>query len=125
MAQSEALMQGKTLLQAQNELIAQGKTPEQVEQLACHKTMKGNTPSNTLLMDKLSPVSLGALLALYEHKIFVQGMMWQVNSFDQWGVELGKELGQKIMNVMQGDENDNLSSSSLSLIKKFKNQLID
>ncbi|NQZ83186.1 MAG: glucose-6-phosphate isomerase [Colwellia sp.] len=125
LAQSEALMQGKTLLQAQNELIAQGKTPEQVEQLACHKTMKGNTPSNTLLMDKLSPVSLGALLALYEHKIFVQGMMWQVNSFDQWGVELGKELGQKIMNVMQGDENDNLSSSSLSLIKKFKNQLID
>ncbi|MFT5758493.1 MAG: glucose-6-phosphate isomerase [Alteromonadaceae bacterium] len=140
-AQSEALMQGKTLQQAKNELITQGKSPQQVAQLAPHKTMKGNTPSNTLLMDQLSPETLGALLALYEHKIFVQGMMWQVNSFDQWGVELGKELGQQVMNVIDGHENGrlssstlspelspelspSLSSSTLSLIKKFKSETI-
>jgi glucose-6-phosphate isomerase len=125
LAQSEALMQGKTLQQAKSELIAQGNSPGQVEQLAPHKTMKGNTPSNILLMDQLSPESLGALLALYEHKIFVQGMMWQVNSFDQWGVELGKELGQQVMNVFDGLENNSLSSSTLSLIKKFKSKTID
>jgi len=124
LAQSEALMQGKTLQQAQSELVEQGLTTEQVDKLACHKTMKGNTPSNTILMEELSPESLGALLALYEHKIFVQGIMWKVNSFDQWGVELGKALGQQIINVMQGHDNDNLSASSLTLIKKFKNQSI-
>ena len=119
-AQSEALMQGKTLSQAQAELKKQGASLDEIEQLAAHKTMKGNTPSNTLVMEKLSPKTLGALLALYEHKIFVQGVLWQLNSFDQWGVELGKVLGNQVLDVMEGStEHTELSASSLSLISRF------
>lgn len=119
-AQSEALMQGKTLAQVKAELIATGCSLEEVERLAPHKTMKGNTPSNTLVMEQLTPESLGALLALYEHKIFVQGVLWQVNSFDQWGVELGKQLGSKVLAVMDGGVDKTLSASSQGLIEKFK-----
>jgi len=119
-AQSEALMQGKTLAQVKAELIATGCSLEEVERLALHKTMKGNTPSNTLVMEQLTPESLGALLALYEHKIFVQGVLWQVNSFDQWGVELGKQLGSKVLSVMDGGVDKTLSASSQGLIEKFK-----
>ncbi|MDC1255946.1 glucose-6-phosphate isomerase [bacterium] len=118
-AQSEALMQGKTLEQALAELLDQGMPLAQAQALAPHKVMKGNTPSNTILLDELSPESFGALLALYEHKIFVQGILWEVNSFDQWGVELGKELGKKVQNLMNGDTNEQLSDSSISLINKF------
>jgi glucose-6-phosphate isomerase len=89
--------------------------------------MKGNTPSNTLLMERLDPHSLGALLALYEHKIFVQGVIWQVNSYDQWGVELGKQLGNEVLNVMSHPmaeiESEKLSSSSLGLIRRYKDNL--
>lgn len=126
-AQSEALMQGKTLAQAKNELLASGATETEANSLACHKTMKGNTPSNTILMEQLDPKSLGALLALYEHKIFVQGVIWQVNSYDQWGVELGKKLGKEVLNVMSKPiadiESETLSASSLSLIRRYKNNL--
>ena len=119
-AQSEALMQGKTLAQVKAELLESGYTSKEVERLAPHKTMKGNTPSNTLVMDQLTPESMGALLALYEHKIFVQGVLWQVNSFDQWGVELGKQLGTRVLSVMDGGKDDTLSASSQSLIARFK-----
>ncbi|OUR76018.1 glucose-6-phosphate isomerase, partial [Colwellia psychrerythraea] len=119
-AQSEALMQGKTLAQVKAELLESGYTSKEVERLAPHKTMKGNTPSNTLVMDQLTPESMGALLALYEHKIFVQGVLWQVNSFDQWGVELGKQLGSRILSAIDGAEDDLLSASSQSLIARFK-----
>jgi len=119
-AQSEALMQGKTIEQVNTELLASGCTSEEVERLAPHKTMKGNTPSNTLVMETLTPEAMGSLLALYEHKIFVQGVIWQVNSFDQWGVELGKQLGSKVLSVMNGGEDDMLSASSKSLIERFK-----
>ncbi len=114
-AQSEALMQGKSLAQAEAEL------PDGCDlSLAKHKTMKGNTPSNTLLMKELTPESLGALLALYEHKIFVQGALWQVNSYDQWGVELGKQLGSQVIALMADDKAEHqMSASSLSLIKAF------
>ena len=126
-AQSEALMQGKTLAQAKSELLASGATEAEANSLACHKTMKGNTPSNTILMEQLDPKSLGALLALYEHKIFVQGVIWQVNSYDQWGVELGKKLGKEVLNVMSKPmadiESETLSASSLSLIRRYKNNL--
>ena len=126
-AQSEALMQGKTLAQAKSELLASGTTEAEANSLACHKTMKGNTPSNTILMEQLDPKSLGALLALYEHKIFVQGVIWQVNSYDQWGVELGKKLGKEVLNVMSKPiadiESETLSASSLSLIRRYKNNL--
>jgi len=119
-AQSEALMRGKTLAEVENEMLALGVSREEVARLATHKTMKGNTPSNTLLLEKMTPENLGALLALYEHKIFVQGVIWQLNSFDQWGVELGKQLGNSVLNVMNGGENCVLSASSLNLIKRYQ-----
>jgi glucose-6-phosphate isomerase len=119
-AQSEALMQGKSLAQVNAELITSGLPNDEIERLAPHKTMKGNTPSNTLVMELLTPETLGSLLALYEHKIFVQGVLWQVNSFDQWGVELGKQLGSKVLSVIDGAEDDALSASSQGLIQRFK-----
>ena len=119
-AQSEALMQGKSLVQVKSELAQSGLSPAEIDSLAPHKTMKGNTPSNTIVLEQLTPETLGALLALYEHKIFVQGVLWQVNSFDQWGVELGKQLGSKVLSVMDGAKDDSLSASSQSLIARFK-----
>ncbi len=119
-AQSEALMRGKSLTQAKAELMAQGKSEQEAESLAPHKTMKGNTPSNTLLIKQLTPETLGALLALYEHKIFVQGVLWQLNSFDQWGVELGKELGGQILQQMDRESGHDFSASTLSLIERLQ-----
>ena len=118
-AQSEALMQGKTLAQVKSELEVSGLSVDEISQIAPHKTMKGNTPSNTLVMELLTPETMGALLALYEHKIFVQGVLWQVNSFDQWGVELGKQLGTQILSARDGIKDDSLSASSQSLVAKF------
>ncbi|MBA6335643.1 glucose-6-phosphate isomerase [Colwellia sp. BRX8-7] len=118
-AQSEALMRGKTLAEVEGELDAAGLTAEEISTLAPHKTMKGNTPSNTLLLEEMTPENLGALLALYEHKIFVQGVIWQLNSFDQWGVELGKQLGNSILSAINGGEMSMLSASSQNLIKRF------
>jgi len=119
-AQSEALMQGKNIAQVKSELIANGASQEEVSRLASHKTMKGNTPSNTLLMQSLTPKCLGAILALYEHKIFVQGVLWQVNSYDQWGVELGKHLSEQVLALMNGNaEKHQMSESSVKLIERF------
>ena len=92
LAQSEALMRGRTAEEARTEMTAAGLSPERLEALLPHKLFPGSRPSNTLLYQKLTPVTLGALIALYEHKIFVQGVIWNLNSFDQWGVELGKAL---------------------------------
>jgi glucose-6-phosphate isomerase len=126
-AQSEALMQGKTLAQAKAEMLDAGVSEAEANRLAAHKTMKGNTPSNMILMHQLDPHSLGALLALYEHKIFVQGVIWQVNSYDQWGVELGKQLGKEVLNVMaqpmSNIDSEKLSASSLALIRRYKSNL--
>jgi glucose-6-phosphate isomerase len=121
-AQSEALMQGKTLAQVEQELQAEGATKDEIALIASHKTMKGNTPSNTLLLNAITPKSFGALLALYEHKIFVQGAFWQINSFDQWGVELGKQLGKKVLNCFNDDslQDQSLSASSRQLINLFR-----
>ena len=96
-AQTEALMNGKTAAAARAELTAQGLTPAAVARLAPFKAFTGNRPTNTLLFAKLDPHTLGALIALYEHKIFVQGIIWNVYSFDQWGVELGKQLAKTIL----------------------------
>ena len=87
--------------------------------------MPGNKPSNTLLMDKLTPTTLGALIALYEHRTFVQGAIWQINSFDQWGVELGKQLGNDVLDRLtaQSDATD-LDTSSNALINLFKQNKI-
>lgn len=100
-AQSEALMRGRTLEEAQRELAAEGKTEKEVEMLSPHKVFPGNRPSNTLLYQRLDPYTLGALIALYEHKVFVQGVIWGINSFDQWGVELGKQLSNELLAMMR------------------------
>lgn len=119
-AQSEALMQGKNLAQVTGELSEQGLSSEEQNFLAPHKTMKGNTPSNTLLMPALTPKCFGAILALYEHKIFVQGALWQVNSYDQWGVELGKQLGEQVLAFMENKTTEHsMSASSVKLIEAF------
>jgi glucose-6-phosphate isomerase len=102
-AQSEALMRGKTADEVRQDLRAQGLAPDAIEGLVAHKTFPGNRPSNTILMEQLTPHALGALIALYEHKTFVQGVMWGVNSFDQWGVELGKVLAQDILRELTGE----------------------
>ncbi|MEW6119504.1 MAG: glucose-6-phosphate isomerase [Pseudomonadota bacterium] len=96
LAQTEALLKGKSRAVIEAELIAQGMTREAAKALAPHKVFPGNRPSNTLLYQKLDPHTLGMLIALYEHKVFVQGAIWQINSFDQWGVELGKQLAPPI-----------------------------
>ena len=95
-AQAEALMRGKTEAEAHAELSQQGLSGESLERLLPHKVFGGNRPSNTLLFRKLDPHTLGMLIALYEHKVFVQGAIWNINSFDQWGVELGKQLASEI-----------------------------
>ncbi len=95
-AQSEALMVGKSAEQVRAELVAQRLSEAEIAALTPHKVFAGNRPSNTLLLSELTPKSLGSLIALYEHKVFVQGVIWNVNSFDQWGVELGKQLAKTI-----------------------------
>ena len=97
LAQTEALMRGRTEAEARAELKAQGSTPQEIDRLAPHKVFPGDRPTNSILMEKLTPETLGALIALYEHKIFCQGVVWGVNSFDQWGVELGKTLAKTIL----------------------------
>ncbi|MEL6364168.1 MAG: glucose-6-phosphate isomerase [Pseudomonadota bacterium] len=97
LAQAAALMRGKTEDEARRELEAEGYAEAAVDALAPHKTFTGDRPATTILLDALTPKTLGALIALYEHKIFFQGVIWGVNSFDQWGVELGKQLAKKIL----------------------------
>ncbi len=96
-AQTEALMLGKTSDEARAELAAQGLSGDDLEALLPHKVFAGNKPTNTLLFDRLDPHTLGMLIALYEHKVFVQSVVWNINPFDQWGVELGKQLAGKIL----------------------------
>lgn len=93
LSQSQALLEGKPLKTARKELADEGKTAEQIEQLAAHKVIPGDRPSNTLLLDQLTPYSLGSLIALYEHKVYALSVLLNINAFDQWGVELGKQLG--------------------------------
>ncbi|MGE5680415.1 MAG: glucose-6-phosphate isomerase [Bacillota bacterium] len=96
-AQTEALMKGKTEDEVKSELEKSGLKPEEIEKLLPHKVFEGNKPSNSILVKKITPRSLGSLIALYEHKIFTQGVIWNINSFDQWGVELGKQLAKAIL----------------------------
>lgn len=96
-AQTEALMRGKTEREVKEEMRREGFSRKDIERLLPHRVFEGNRPTNTLLLQKVTPHSLGALIALYEHKVFVQGIIWNVNSFDQWGVELGKQLAKVIL----------------------------
>ncbi|QPG06260.1 glucose-6-phosphate isomerase [Salinimonas marina] len=117
--QSQALMQGKTYDECYADL-ADETDVQRRSKLAAHKTMPGNKPSNTLLFEQLDPETLGSLVALYEHKVFVQGVIWEVNSFDQWGVELGKQLGNEVLNGIQGNADaSQFDDSTLQLIKQF------
>ncbi|WP_025819618.1 glucose-6-phosphate isomerase [Shewanella marina] len=119
--QTQALMQGRTYEEALAELANANITDEQKQLIAKHKEMQGNKPSNTLLMDKVTPKTLGAMIALYEHRTFVQGVIWQINSFDQWGVELGKTLGNNVLDRLNQTETTvDLDSSSNALINLFK-----
>ena len=102
LAQSEALMRGRTIAEARAELKAEKVPAAMIEMLAPHKVFPGNRPSNTLLFKQLDPETLGMLIALYEHKIFIQGAIWGINSFDQWGVELGKVLARELLPMVEG-----------------------
>ena len=116
-AQSAALAFGKTEAEARHELEAAGLSAAQRETLLPHKVFAGNQPSTTLLLPRLDPYHLGLLLALYEHKVFVQGVIWGINSFDQWGVELGKQLASRVLPVLNGEAGkETLDASTRGLI---------
>jgi glucose-6-phosphate isomerase len=120
-AQTEALMNGKTHEVVVEELIKAGKTQAEIEELAPFKVFKGNRPTNSILFKLLTPRTLGSLVAMYEHKIFVQGIIWNVFSFDQWGVELGKQLANQILPELAGNEEvSSHDSSTNGLINAYK-----
>ena len=120
-AQTEALMKGKTPDEVREELAGQDLSAEQLELLVAAKTFEGNRPSNSFLFEKLTPETLGSLIALYEHKIFTQGAIWNINPFDQWGVELGKQLAKKILPELEGDTAvTSHDASTNGLINYFK-----
>ena len=121
-AQTEALMNGISEDQVREQLQAQGLDQHQIEALLPHKVHEGNRPSNTLLLKRVDPRTLGALIALYEHKIFTQGVVWDICSFDQWGVELGKTLAQGILSEINGDSTNAHDSSTNGLIDYFKSR---
>lgn len=119
--QAQALMQGKTYQECYDDLSEKGLSDSVRSQIAQHKTMPGNKPSNTLCFNSLTPKILGSLIAMYEHKVFVQGVVWGLNSFDQWGVELGKVLGNKVLDGLKGNMPvSDFDSSTATLIKQFQ-----
>lgn len=120
-AQTEALMKGKTAQEVRSELESSGLKGEALEKLLPHKVFQGNRPTNSILFKKLTPRTLGSLVALYEHKIFVQGIIWNINSFDQWGVELGKQLAKAILpELKDAAEITSHDSSTNGLIMHYK-----
>jgi glucose-6-phosphate isomerase len=124
-AQTEALMLGKTEPEARAELVAQGLSGDALESLLPNKVFPGNRPSNTLLFEKLDPYTLGMLIALYEQKVFVEGVVWNINSFDQWGVEFGKQLANKLLPELQSSTTATAHDSSTnSLINLFHTKKI-
>jgi glucose-6-phosphate isomerase len=120
LAQAEALMRGKTEEEARAELAMQGLSAARMAALVPHKRFAGNRPSTLFLFQRMDPYSLGMLLALYEHKVFVQGVIWNINSFDQWGVELGKQLAQVILPELEGDVIRQHDASTAGLIAAVK-----
>jgi len=121
-AQTEALAFGKSLDVVEAEFAEQGKKPEDVKHVAPFKVFEGNRPTNSILLREITPYSLGALIALYEHKIFTQGAILNIYTFDQWGVELGKQLANRILPELSGNEQVSAHDSSTNgLINRFKN----
>jgi glucose-6-phosphate isomerase len=124
-AQTEALMKGKTEEEVRKEMQADGKlSKERIEELVPHRTFPGNRPTNSILVKKIDPRTLGRLIAMYEHKIFVQGIIWNINSFDQPGVELGKQLAKKILPELTGadpvESHDSSTNGLINTYKKFR-----
>ncbi len=117
LAQTQALMRGRTLEEARAEMAAAGMSSHEVETVAPHRVFPGNRPSNTIVYPRLTPFVLGMLIALYEHKIFVQGTIWNINSFDQWGVELGKTLATRLLPMVDGGKPaEGINSSTAGLL---------
>ncbi|MBX3477545.1 MAG: glucose-6-phosphate isomerase [Brevundimonas sp.] len=120
LAQMQALMIGKSIDQARAEMVAAGLEPAEAARLAPHRAFSGDRPSTAIVMDRLTPQTLGALIALYEHKTFVEGVLWDINSFDQWGVELGKILARDILNdVRAGAPSAGLDPSTAALMRRL------
>ena len=121
LAQSQSLMMGKTIDEARSELINSGLSDQEISSLLPHRSFEGNRPSNTILFEKLTPKNLGKLIALYEHKIFVQGIIWNINSFDQWGVEYGKQIARLVLPKIQGEKTTScFDASTNNLINYIK-----
>ncbi|AVO52197.1 glucose-6-phosphate isomerase [Ectopseudomonas mendocina] len=121
LSQAQALMQGKSREEAEAELRAKGLPEAEVQRLAPHKVIPGNRPSNILVMNRIAPFTLGALVALYEHKVFVQSAIWGINAFDQWGVELGKEMGKEVYQRLTGQlDSSAADASTQGLIEHFR-----
>ncbi|MGB0254785.1 MAG: glucose-6-phosphate isomerase, partial [Flavobacteriaceae bacterium] len=119
-AQTEALMNGKTEAQVREELLQKGMQADALEKLVPFKIFSGDKPTTTLLIDKLTPQTLGALVAMYEHKIFVEGVVWNIFSYDQWGVELGKQLASVILKEFDGSEEEYHDASTKQLLKRYQ-----
>lgn len=124
LAQGEALMRGKTVKEAARELTKAGKSKQEVKELKLFKSFSGNRPSNTLVLKKADPYTLGMLVAMYEHKVFVQGVIWNINSYDQMGVELGKQMALNILPELQGNasgiRHDSSTANLISTIKRLR-----
>jgi glucose-6-phosphate isomerase len=121
LAQTEALMNGQNAAEVRAALEPSGKSAAEIEALLPHKIFEGNRPTNSILFPKLTPRTLGSLIAMYEHKIFVQGYIWNIYSFDQWGVELGKQLARRILPELESDTAvSSHDSSTNGLINAFK-----
>ena len=121
LAQSRTLMLGRSVDNAQTALLARGHSEAEACRLAPHLAMPGNRPNSTITMDSLTPSTLGALLALFEHRTFCSGQIWGINPFDQWGVELGKEIGTEILAELSGDAHDpEMDASTAQLIARWR-----
>lgn len=119
LAQTRALMRGKTEEEAKQELKKEGLSEEEIRGVLPHKIFEGNKPTNSIIFEKLNPRTMGAILAMYEHKVFVQGVIWNINSFDQWGVELGKQLADEIIGGLSPQSNDRSYDCSTNALMDY------
>ena len=116
-------MNGKAAADIEQELLAAGENPASAATLARHKAMPGNRPSTTILMESLTPRALGALVALYEYRLICASFVWNINPFDQWGVELGKQISRQLLGAMQGEATSGLDSSTEQLLARARQAL--